>query len=167
VQRPEAFDLREIAARVVERWNAALPAGRNVIALDWPAGPALVHGYPMRLTQAFDNLVANAVEHGRGPVTVCGRMRGRCVSVLVLDRGVGLTRPLEALHARSWQARRGHGLVVARHAVELHGGTLRPVRCPSGTGIEVRLPAGASPTPVRASGRPVLPPRSGSGVARR
>ena len=58
-------------------------------------------------------------------------------------RGAGLTRPLFDIRPRSWQARRGHGLVVARHAVELHGGTLRLVRGPFGSGIEVRLPAGA------------------------
>jgi signal transduction histidine kinase len=74
-------------------------------------------------------------------------------------------RPLDDLRPRSWQARRGHGLVVVRHAIELHGGTLRPVRGPSGSGIEVRLPAGAAAAPVRADGIPGLPRRSGSGAA--
>jgi signal transduction histidine kinase len=116
--------------------------------------------------QALDNLVANAVEHGRGPVTVRGRCDGGCVSVLVLDRGVGLLRPLEDLGARSWRARRGHGLVVARRAVELHGGTMRPVRLDSESGIEIRLPGRARPTPAAVPGGAVPPP-SGSGVPAR
>ena len=58
-------------------------------------------------------------------------------------------RPLDDLRPRSWQARRGHGLVVARHAVEVHGGTLRRVRGPIGSGIELRLPARGRILPVR------------------
>ena len=48
-------------------WNVSLAMGSRQVALDWRAGVTRVHGYPMRLTQALDNLVANAVEHGRGP----------------------------------------------------------------------------------------------------
>ena len=164
VQRPELVDLHEVAGRVVDAWNMSMSGGQQV-ALDWSAGATHVHGYAMRLTQALDNLVANAVEHGRGPVTVTGRMSGSHVSVCVLDRGAGLVGPLFDVRPRSWQARRGHGLVVARHAVELHGGTLRRVRGPSGSGIEVRLPAAAGPGPVRVSGTPGVPCRSGSGAA--
>jgi signal transduction histidine kinase len=119
----------------------------------------------MRLTQALDNLVANAIEHGRGPVSVVGRTKDNCVSVCVLDRGAGLMRPLDELRPRSWQARRGHGLVVARHAVELHGGSLRTVRGPSGSGVEVRLPGGAAPTAVPTPGTRGIPRPSGSGAA--
>jgi signal transduction histidine kinase len=162
---PELVDLEDVAGRVVDAWNVSLSLGSRQVALDWRAGVTRVHGYPMRLTQALDNLVANAVEHGRGPVTVTGRMSGSQVSVCVLDRGAGLMRPRLDVRPRSWQARHGHGLVVARHAVELHGGTLRPVRGPLGSGIEVRLPAGAGPAPVQASGTPAVPHRSGSGAA--
>ena len=162
---PALVARRDVAGRVVDAWNVSLSVGPRQVALDWRAGAPLLHGYPMRLTQALDNLVANAVEHGRGPVTVTGRMSGSHISVCVLDRGAGLMRPLFDVRPRSWQARRGHGLVVARHAVELHGGTLRPVRGPFGSGIEVRLPAGAGPAPVRASGTPAVPRRSGSGAA--
>ena len=165
VRRPELVDLREIAGRVVDAWNVSMPGGARQVALDWGAGATHVHGYAMRLTQALDNLVANAVEHGRGPVTVTGRMSGSHVSVCVLDRGAGLVGPLFGVRPRSWQARRGHGLVVARHAVELHGGTLHRVRGPFGSGIEVRLPAAGGPAPVRESGTPAVPRRFGSGAA--
>jgi signal transduction histidine kinase len=165
VRRPELVDLHEVAGRVVDAWNMSMPGGAQPVALDWSAGATHVHGYAMRLTQALDNLVANAVEHGRGPVTVTGRTSGSHVSVCVLDRGAGLVGPLFDVRPRSWQARRGHGLVVARHAVELHGGTLHRVRGPSGSGIEVRLPAGTDPAPARVSGTPAVPSRSGSGAA--
>jgi signal transduction histidine kinase len=165
VQRPELVDLQDIARRVVEAWNGSVPGGRRTVSLDWRAGAASVQGYAVRLTQALDNLVANAVEHGRGPVTVTGRISGGFVAICVLDRGPGLPRSLEDFRRRSWQSLRGHGLVIARHAVELHGGTLRPVRGPAGAGVEVRLPAGPDTAPTRVPGVPAPPRRSGSGAA--
>jgi signal transduction histidine kinase len=164
VPRLELVDLQDIARRVVEAWSSSVPGGCRTVSLDWRAGPASVQGYAVRLTQALDNLVANAVEHGRGPVTVTGRPAGDFVSICVLDRGPGLPRSLDDFRPRSWQSLRGHGLVIARHAVELHGGTLRPVRGPAGAGVEVRLPAGPDPAPVRVPGTPAAPRRSGSGA---
>ena len=164
VQRPELVDLHGVARGVVETWSARIPAARPPVSLEWRAGAALVHGYRVRLTQALDNLVANAVEHGRGPVTVTGRVMGDFVSVCVLDRGSGLMRSLDDVRAGSWRAPRGHGLVIARHAVELHGGTLRAVRGPLGAGVEMRLPTGPEPTRVRASRPPVPSRRTSSGA---
>jgi len=166
VQRPETFDLQQVAGRVVEAWNCELPEHRQPVALDWRAGTALVQGYPMRLTQALHNLVANAVEHGRGRVTVAGRRAGLYVAVSVLDRGAGLGRMHQVRRARTRNGTRGHGLVVARHAVELHGGTLKAVRGPLGAGVEIRLPAAPSAPAVVMRGAPVPAP-SGSGVVRR
>jgi signal transduction histidine kinase len=164
-QRPEVVDLRDVAERVVQTWTASRPPGERPVALDWRAGVALVEGYPLRLTQALDNLVANAIEHGRGPVTVVSRMTGGFVSVCVLDRGAGLLRPIHDFRPRSWQASRGHGLVVARQAVELHGGTLLPVRGPTGSGVELRLPLAPAAMPVRTHAGGGVPRRSGTGAA--
>ena len=162
VVRPETFDLQQVVGRVVEGWNASAPIGRGPVVFDWRAGTALVHGYPLRLTQALDNLVANAVEHGRGRVTVLGRRAGGgCVSVSVLDRGAGPLRPLDGGERPSWRASRGHGLVVVRHAVELHGGTVRRVQGPFGAGVEVRLPAGAGAAPIGAVEEPRAPTLTG------
>jgi signal transduction histidine kinase len=164
-QRPEAFDLQQVAGRVVEAWNCDLSEHRQPVALDWRAGTALVQGYPMRLSQALHNLVANAVEHGRGRVTVLGRRAGPYVAVSVLDRGAGLDRMAPARSGRAARGPRGHGLVVARHAVELHGGTLRAVRGPLGAGVEIRLPASPSAPAVVSRESPVPAP-SGAGAAR-
>jgi len=165
IPRPEPVDLRDIAHRVVDAWSGSMAGDRRTVSLDWRAGPASVLGYAVRLTQALDNLVANAVEHGRGPVTVTGSLVAGFVSICVLDHGPGLPRSLEEFRPPSWQALRGHGLVIARHAVELHGGTLRPVRGPAGVGVEVRLPAGRDGAPGRVPRVPSAPRRSGSGAA--
>ena len=165
VQRPETFDLHQVAGRVVEAWNCDPSEHWHAVALDWSAGTALVEGYPMRLSQALHNLVANAVEHGRGRVTVLGRRAGSDVAVSVLDRGAGLARVDPVRRSRARQGSRGHGLVVARHAVELHGGTLRAVRGPLGAGVEIRLPVAPSAPAVVHRGAPVPAP-SGAGAAR-
>jgi hypothetical protein len=165
VQRPETFDLHQVAGRVVEAWNCDPPVHREAVALDWRAGTALVQGYPIRLSQALHNLVANAVEHGRGRVTVLGRRAGSYVAVSVLDRGAGLGTSPQARRSRSALGARGHGLIVARHAVELHGGTLQAVRGPLGAGVEIRLPAAPSAPAVVDRGTPVPAPM-GAGAAR-
>ena len=164
VQLPELVDLHGLVCGVVETWSACTPAARRPVSLEWRAGAARVHGYRVRLTQALDNLVANAVEHGRGPVTVTGRVMGDFVSICVLDRGSGLMRSLDDVRAGSWRAPRGHGLVIARHAVELHGGSLRAIRGPLGAGVEMRLPTGPEPSRVRASRPPVPSRRTSSGA---
>jgi signal transduction histidine kinase len=164
-QRPETFDLQQVAGRVVEAWNCDLSEHGRAVMLDWRAGTALVQGYPTRLSQALHNLVANAVEHGRGRVTVLGRSAGPCVVVSVLDRGAGLDRVQPVRRGRARQGSRGHGLVVARHAVELHGGTLRAVRGPLGAGVEIRLPA-APPAPAVVRRGAAVPAPSGAGAAR-
>ena len=163
-QLPELVDLHGLARGVVETWSACTPAACTPVSLEWRAGAARIHGYRVRLTQALDNLVANAVEHGRGPVTVTGRVMGDFVSICVLDRGSGLMRSLDDVRAGSWRAPRGHGLVIARHAVELHGGSLRAVRGPLGAGVEMRLPTGPEPTRVLASHPPVPSRRTSRGA---
>ena len=162
---PELVDLEDVAGRVVDAWNVSLSVGARQVALDWRAGVT-------RRPRVSNATHAGARQSGckcrrarTWPRDRHGAHEWQPVSVCVLDRGAGLMRPLLDVRPRSWQARRGHGLVVARHAVELHGGTLRPVRGPFGSGIEVRLPAGAGPAPVQASGTPAVPHRSGSGAA--
>ena len=158
VQRPELVDLqrgRGTSRRRVERVDAWR---RRQVALDWRAGATHVHGYAMRLTQALDNLVANAVEHGRGPVTVTGRMSGSHVSVCVLDRGAGLVRPAlrrsPALLAGAPRSRSGRRTprrrIARRHTASGPGsvwlGDRGPAAggCRSGSGARVRH-AGCSP----------------------
>ena len=159
-----------------------MPGGARQVALDWRAGATHVHGYAMRLTQALDNLVANAVEHGRGPVTVTGRMSGSHVSVCVLDRGAGLMRPslrrppaLLAGAPRSWPGRRTPRRRVARRHPASGPGSVRlgdrgpaagagPVRLRCARPARLLFPAGPAPAPPP---RDAAPPRGRRCSARR
>ena len=156
-------DLEVLVRRCVRAWAAA--HGRWRIVLDWRAGRPTIWGRAGRLGQALDNLIANALEHGAGPVTIVARLTTTAVTVTVLDRGEGLRHSLDRPARASWSARRGHGLVIARRAIDEHGGQMRLVRESRGAGVQVILPL-AHGAPGSGAPGTVLPAAGQPGVAR-
>jgi signal transduction histidine kinase len=156
-------DVEALVRRSVRSWAAV--HGRWRVVLDWRAGRPAVLGQAGRLGQALDNLIANALEHGAGRVTVVGRVTAGSVTVSVLDLGDGLRHTLHDRRTVSWRSRRGHGLAIVRRAVEEHGGGMRLVHESKGTGVQITLPlAPESPAPGAAN---AAHPAPGSpGVAR-
>ncbi len=107
----------------VDLFDVARTAARGAAAVDWDAGRAVARTDPRRLAQALGNLVANATEHGRGPVVVRGRRAGARVRIEVVDRGPGIP----AARRRRRQPRpggRGRGLAIAAAAAHDAGGRL-------------------------------------------
>jgi signal transduction histidine kinase len=82
--------------------------------VDWSAGPVVVRADPRRLSQALGNLLANAAQHGRGPVVIRGRRAGTRVRIEVADSGPGIRT----------RRRGGHGLAIADAAAADAGGRL-------------------------------------------
>ena len=105
----------DCSAEHVDLFEVTRAAARGTAAVDWDAGRTVVRTDPRRLTQALGNLLANAVEHGRGPVVVRGRRAGTRVRIEVVDRGPGISG------ARRPGAR---GLVVADAAARDAGARL-------------------------------------------
>ncbi|HEX8065770.1 MAG TPA: HAMP domain-containing sensor histidine kinase [Thermoleophilaceae bacterium] len=119
VGRSEPVALDSLARSAVAAWRPpARRLGRRV-EVDWRAGPVWVRGERGRLAQALGNLLANAVEHGAGPVRLRGTRRGAAVRIEVANAtrrtGAGPAMP---------RAGRGRGLAIAARAVESCGGTL-------------------------------------------
>jgi signal transduction histidine kinase len=91
----------------------------------------LIQGDAVRLRQALDNLVTNALYHGAGAVVVRATRSDDGISVAVADDGEGippedLERIFEAgVRLDDSQLGSGLGLALARSLVEAHGGTLR------------------------------------------
>jgi K+-sensing histidine kinase KdpD len=141
--------LRELAEDAVRSWGAlAGPAARPT--LRWSAGQAVVVGDRSRLARALDNLVANAVEHGRAPVEVAGTLRRGRVRIVVRDGGERRPAggpspngfgPIRGRDRRD--PRRGHGLEVVRDVVAAHGGRFVLRRSPSVTVAALDLPLAA------------------------
>lgn len=67
---------------------------------------------------AFDEILANAQEHGRPPVSVRGWGDGRLV-IVVSDHGLGFNRPaVWRTHPPDRFGRRGRGLWIARQLTD-------------------------------------------------
>lgn len=107
---------RRAAPRVEPVPVAALTrrAAAGRARVDWGAGPAVVRADPRRLSQALGNLVANATQHGRGPIVIRGRRAGDRVRIEVADDGPGIRA----------RRRGGYGLAIADAAVAEAGGSL-------------------------------------------
>jgi two-component system sensor histidine kinase BaeS len=99
----------------------------------------VVDGDPVRLRQALDNLVANALAYGGADVSVRARKADGIVRVSVSDAGPGVppdaeTRIFEpGVRLARETAGAGIGLALTRAIVEAHGGTIS-VESPSGAG---------------------------------
>lgn len=134
--RRRPVEARMLALAAWARWRGpAARAGRR-LEVRWRCGDVLVDVDPVRIAQAIDNLIANALEHGRGTVTIEGRRSGAALELWVRDRGS--TPPRRRDGARD--PRRGHGLRVARAIGERHGGELRWRRVVGGSVAALRLP---------------------------
>jgi signal transduction histidine kinase len=123
------------------------------VAAEVDGGPLLVNGDPVRLRQALDNLVANALAYG-GPaesVTVRAARLDDAVVIAVTDRGPGI--PPDAL-ARIFELGvrlddstpgSGLGLTLTRAIVDAHGGVIGVESTPGeGSTFTISLPALAS-----------------------
>jgi signal transduction histidine kinase len=162
-ERVELIEVGTLVRRRVSAWSRLGEARRRNVELRWPIGPAVVRTDPGRLGQALDNLIVNALDHGGGIVRVSGSLRERTIGIVVSDQGAGFGRPLTELLRRPWQARHGHGLVVAARAVELYGGRLTVTSGPIGSRVEIELPLAEPCTSARS--RPPVAARLSVGAS--
>jgi len=143
-QRREPVEVGEVLRRAAEQWRPAA-AARGVDLVVRPAPAVIVQADPERLVQACGNLVANAIEHGAGPIVLSGRAGDGCVALEVADRGPGLPAPVAALAARPRGGRgaRGRGLAIASQIARRHGGRLAAAPAERGARLALELPARA------------------------
>jgi len=145
-------DLREVAERVVDRYQATAKARDLRLVLSGPH--ALVQGDPTMLERIVGNLVDNAVKHSHDGGAVAVAIRdGEPVVLTVRDEGAGVSPEDQAqLFSRFFRGdsdRRngdstGLGLAIARAAAEAHGGSLEFVGNDPGAVFRLVLPAGST-----------------------
>jgi signal transduction histidine kinase len=149
---PGPVDMHRLLADSVQAWEAAAQARGAELVLGWSGPPVTVWGDPVRLAQAVGNLIANAVEHGGGPVEVRGSSWPGGARVEVWDRGPGLKAPLSVLARSRRRVDRGRGLAIAGAVAARHGGRLAAAPTHAGARLVLTLPLGMPDAPTQATG---------------
>jgi PAS domain S-box-containing protein len=158
----EACDLASPLRAAIDIVRPSADAKGVALRLTAPDTPVQAHCDSDRMQQVFWNLLSNGVKFTPRGGVVDARLELREDSVVatVTDTGIGV-RPesLPFLFQRFWQAEHVHtryaggmglGLALARHFVELHGGTITAASQGEGHGstFTVALPR-AQPGPAQ------------------
>lgn len=117
VGEAERVELHSLADGALAGWRPALAAGGRDARLNWRAGRVSVVADRGRLAQALGNLLANAAEHGDGPLELRGRRVPGAVRVEVRNGG-------PSSGPRPAGSGRGRGLGIAARAARSAGGRL-------------------------------------------
>jgi signal transduction histidine kinase len=160
----DLIDLEALVLSRVRCWEQIAPGYRSRVRTEWRAGPAWTVGDSAALASALDNLVTNALEHGGGRILVEGERSGNVLRVLICDGGRGVF-DLSGIGEPDWASARGHGLAIAREAVEAHGGRLVTRARLSGTAIAIELPVQGTAAPEHPQRHGASPPPITRGVA--
>lgn len=126
-----ALFIAEVSAPYTEQQVASVCADGGIVA----------GIYPSSLRRGLINLIENAIEYGRPPITISLDRRDSEIVVAVRDRGQGIDpeniqqalRPFSRLDpSRGGKGHCGLGLVIAAKAAELHHGRLEIFNHPEG-----------------------------------
>jgi signal transduction histidine kinase len=147
----------DVAVLVRDAVAAHVVRGADVV-LEEENSALVVEGDPVRLRQALDNLIANALVHGGAGVTVRVAGSDGAVRIAVSDAGPGMSRSEQdrifelGVRLSGETPGSGLGLALARAIVEAHGGTITVDSAPgSGSTFTIALPARSLQPDTRAS----------------
>jgi PAS domain S-box-containing protein len=153
--KTQTLDLAPVVAASVETVQPAAEAKGIALHAVMEPGPAQVIGDPDRLQQVMWNVLSNAVKFTPNGGTISVRLEPAdgCVDIIVTDTGLGIApeflphiferfRQGDSRFAREFGGL-GLGLAIARHIVEMHGGTIQASSEGPGQGstFRLRLPA--------------------------
>jgi heavy metal sensor kinase len=144
--RPEPTDLVDVLEKVRDRFGARAEIEGRSLAVDADEAP-VARVDRLRIEQALGNLVDNAFEHGRGPITITACRHNSSVELHVLDDGPGLPPDFRD-HAFKPFSRAapagdgsGLGLAIVETIARAHEGTVgAKVRPDGGADVWIRLP---------------------------
>jgi signal transduction histidine kinase len=163
----EVVPLAEVVRSAIDTARPLIDARAHTLGITLPLERVDVDVDATRLAQVFSNLLNNAANYTEpgGRIDVIGSADEHQVTVTIRDNGIGIAPEMIATVFRMFaqadaslervQGGLGVGLTLARHLVELHGGTIEAKSEGSGRGSEfvVRLPrvasgAASAPKPV-------------------
>ncbi len=151
--RPRRTDVASLVEASLGSAHAHARSASVSLAMD-VAGPLWAQLDPMRIGQALDNLVSNAIKYSPdgGTVRVSASAEGGTVRLRVQDDGMGMTAAdAEKVFTRFYRSPAvregsipgaGLGLSITKAIVERHGGTVScSTRPGAGSTFTVELPA--------------------------
>ncbi|TMF15375.1 MAG: PAS domain-containing protein [Chloroflexi bacterium] len=145
------FSVGDLVGSLIDRYQARAAAGKLILRAEVTADGLMALGDRAKTDQALQNIVDNALKFTRaGEVLVRASVDRNRVEISILDTGPGIpARDLSRIFERFYKVDRsrgglpgsGLGLSIARHLVELQGGTIVAESSGgSGTTVRVRLP---------------------------
>jgi signal transduction histidine kinase len=148
----EQVDLRSLVERAAELYGEVAQERNITVTLELPL-PLVVRADPVRLGQAANNLLDNALKYtpAGGRVTLAARAESGAAVFTVTDNGPGIPMAeREAVFRRLYrrdvsrsQRGLGLGLSLVKAIVAAHGGSVTVDDAPGGGArFTVRLPAG-------------------------
>jgi two-component system sensor histidine kinase/response regulator len=141
---PGPLDLREFCELMVADHEES-----KRVRFECASGRFSVTADAIRLRQALDNLLSNALKYSEGPVVVRLSASPQTCLIEVSDRGIGIPADDQAgmfepfFRASNTGERPGHGLglSIVKSCIEQHGGTVRFTSEPGqGTTFFLELP---------------------------
>ena len=146
--RRQSASLPELVRGAAARREAASPTAH--VGVDVPDGFVL-QADEVRLAQAIDNLLDNAIRHGAPPFTMGAQVRGDDVELRVTDAGHGVPdelvlRLFDRFAAAGATGGTGLGLYLVREIARGHGGEVvyEPPVDDSPTTFLIRVPVAAA-----------------------
>ncbi|HKU18031.1 MAG TPA: CHASE domain-containing protein [Candidatus Saccharimonadales bacterium] len=151
----QVTDMRELLADIVHEQQSDITSASHKLITHIPKQPVTLSIDPHIVRMAIENLLSNAIKytpHG-GTITITMRQTARDVHVSIQDTGVGIAeedfiklfRQFSRLPNEMSQqvGGTGVGLYLAKHLIELHGGTIRvSSTVGQGTTFSVTFPKG-------------------------
>jgi PAS domain S-box-containing protein len=167
-------DLTLAVGAAIETARPVLDAKHHTLSLDLPKAAVRLTADPVRLAQAFSNLLINAAKYTDpgGHIQLRAAEEGHEVVVTIRDNGIGISADMmPRLFTLFSQAQTalgraegglGIGLSLVRGVLTLHGGSVEARSDGPGTGSEfiVRLPIGtplAEVTDIEAIAKNLVP----------
>jgi signal transduction histidine kinase len=134
-------DLHELLTVRLQTWRDVAAAHDRTLTLEPGPDTAIVHADALRLGQALGNVVANAIEHGRGQIVIRTVQVGDRIRVEVTDDGPGLPASVAELarRPRAGRGARGRGLAITRAVLAHCGGRIFALSTAPGVAIDLPL----------------------------
>jgi signal transduction histidine kinase len=151
----ETFNLSHIMDELVAIWKPEAQKRELMLSLFRPSSDLWIEGDPVHLQQVLDHLLRNAYNYTLpgGLIEVRAELRGCCVTVSILDSGVGIgPDELDKVFERMYRGRSadagptdarglGLGLYLSKRIVEAHHGKITLAsQLNFGTIVTVELP---------------------------